>query len=52
MTVRQTGALAYALLRVVDGRIAAQQERVFAAAGAMSASELDKLPEVDVDVPV
>jgi hypothetical protein len=48
VTVRQTGALAYALLRVVDERIGAQQERVFAAARAMSPSELDKLPEVEV----
>jgi hypothetical protein len=48
VTVRQTGALAYALLRVVDERIGAQQERVFAAAGAMKPAELDKLPEVEV----
>ncbi|HVC72366.1 MAG TPA: hypothetical protein VNC80_03375 [Mycobacteriales bacterium] len=52
VTVRQTGTLAYGLLRVVDERIGAQQRRVFAAAGAMSQAELDRLPEVDVDVPV
>jgi hypothetical protein len=52
ITVRQTGALAYALLRLVDERIGAQQQRVFAAAGAMSQAELDRLPEVDVDVTV
>ncbi len=50
VTVRQTGALAYALLHLVDERIGAQQRRVFAAAGAMSQAELDRLPEVDVDV--
>jgi hypothetical protein len=48
VTVRQTGALAYALLRVVDERIGAQQQRVFAAAGTMSQAELDMLPEVEV----
>jgi hypothetical protein len=52
VTVRQTGALAYALLHLVDERIGAQQQRVFAAAGAMSQAELDELPEVEVDVPV
>jgi hypothetical protein len=48
VTVRQTGALAYALLHLVDERIGAQQERVFAAASAMTPSELDALPEVDL----
>jgi hypothetical protein len=48
VTVRQTGALAYALLRTVDERIGEQQQRVFDAAGAMKQSELDKLPEVEV----
>ena len=52
VTVRQTGALAYGLCRLVDERIGAQQRRVFAAAGAMSQAELDRLPEVDVDVTV
>lgn len=51
VTVRQTGALAYALLRLVDERIDAQQQRVFEAAGAMKAAELDKLPEVEVGIP-
>jgi hypothetical protein len=50
VTVRQTGALAYGLLHLVDERIGAQQRRVFAAAGAMSQAELDRLPEVDVDL--
>jgi hypothetical protein len=48
VTVRQTGALAYALLRVVDERIGAQQQLVFDAAGTMTALQLDRLPEVEV----
>jgi hypothetical protein len=48
VTVRQTGALAYALLRMVDDRIDEHQQRVYAAAGALSAAELDRLPEVEV----
>ena len=50
VTVRQTGALAYALLRLVDERIGEQQQRVFEAAGSMKQTELDKLPEVEVGV--
>jgi hypothetical protein len=50
VTVRQTGALAYELLHLVDDRIGTQQRRVFAAAGAMSQAELDRLPEVDVEL--
>jgi hypothetical protein len=48
ITVRQTGALAYALLRLVDERIGEQQQRVFDAAGSMTALQLDRLPEVEV----
>ena len=48
VTVRQTGALAYALLRLVDERIGEQQQKVFTAAGSMSALQLDRLPEVEV----
>jgi hypothetical protein len=48
VTVRQTGALAYALLRVADERIGAQQQKVFDAAGSMTALQLDRLPEVEV----
>ena len=48
VTVRQTGALAYALLRRVDERIDEQQQRVFTATGALSAADLDRLPEVEV----
>lgn len=48
VTVRQTGALAYALLRMVDERIDEHQQRVYAAAGSLSEAELDRLPEVEV----
>jgi hypothetical protein len=47
-TVRQTGALAYALLRLVNDRIGTQQQLVFDAAGTMTALQLDRLPEVEV----
>jgi len=50
VTVRQTGALAYGLVRIVDRRIGEQQQRVFDAAGSLSGSELDRLPEVEVGV--
>lgn len=48
VTVRQTGALAYALTRLVDGRIAEQQERVFTALGPVSAADLEQLPLVEL----
>lgn len=48
VTVRQTGAITFALSRVVDQRIAARQEVVFAALGPMTKDELDKLPLVEV----
>ena len=48
VTVRQTGALAYALLRVIDERINTQQQKVFDAAGSMTALQLDRLPEVEL----
>jgi hypothetical protein len=51
ITVRQTGALAYALLRVVDERIGAQQQRVFEATSTMTALDLDRLPEVEITDP-
>lgn len=51
VSVRQTGALAYGLSRLVDERITAQQQRVFAAVGAMSAAQLEKLPVVEVGSP-
>jgi hypothetical protein len=48
VTIRQTGALAYALLRTVDGRVTARQENLFTAAAAMPAADLDRLPEVRI----
>lgn len=47
-TVRQTGALAYELSELVERRMAEQQERVLAAAKAMSAAELGRLPLIDI----
>lgn len=52
VSVRQTGALAYGLSRLVDERITAQQERVFAAVSGMSAAQLERLPSVEVGPPV
>lgn len=51
LTIRQTGALAYELSRLVDQRITAHQERVFSAATTMSTADLDKLPLIDVNAP-
>jgi hypothetical protein len=48
VAVRQTGALAYALMRRVDTRIEEHQKTVFTAAGAMTPAALAKLPEVSV----
>jgi hypothetical protein len=47
-TVRQTGRLAFELSRIVDGRIKAQQEKVFTTAKAMSADALSDLPSLAV----
>jgi hypothetical protein len=48
VTVRQTGAIAYALSKTVDGRIAKRQEVVFAALNPMTKADLDQLPLVEV----
>jgi hypothetical protein len=48
LTVRQTGAITYGLVRIVDQRIAARQQVVFSALTPMSRAELDKLPLVEV----
>jgi hypothetical protein len=48
VTVRQTGALAYALGRLVDRRISEQQERVREVAATMSAAELAELPLIEL----
>jgi hypothetical protein len=50
LTVRQTGAITFALSRIVDQRIADRQEVLFAALSPMSKAELDKLPLVEVAV--
>lgn len=47
-TVRQTGAIAYELSRVIDQRITDQQARVLANAQGMSKDELDRLPLIEV----
>jgi hypothetical protein len=47
-TVRQTGRLAFELSRMVDGRIKAQQEKVFTTAKAMTADALSDLPSLAV----
>jgi len=51
LTVRQTGAIAYALSGLVNDRIVAQQKKVFAEVGELSQSELDELEEVDLAQP-
>jgi hypothetical protein len=50
LTVRQTGAMAYALSALVDERITAQQEKVFAEVKDTPKSTLDKLTEIEVIV--
>jgi hypothetical protein len=44
VSVRQTGAVAYALTKLVDERITAQQGVVFTAVAAMARPALDNLP--------
>lgn len=51
VSVRQTGAVAYALSGVVDKRITEQQEVVFTAVGAMARPALDKLPVLHLEHP-
>jgi hypothetical protein len=48
LTVRQTGALAYELSQLVDKRITEHEERVRAAANALSKADLEKLPVIDL----
>jgi hypothetical protein len=48
VTVRQTGAITYGLVRIVDKRIAARQQVVFSALTPMTKADLDKLPLVEV----
>jgi hypothetical protein len=51
VTVRQTGALAYQLSLLVDRRITEHQERVLAAANALSPAELSRLDLIEVTAP-
>jgi hypothetical protein len=48
LTVRQTGAIAYALSALVDERIREQQEKVFAEVKDTPQPILDKLPQIEV----
>jgi hypothetical protein len=48
LTVRQTGAIAFELTRIVDRRIAEHQDAVFGELGTMTKSELDRLQLVEV----
>lgn len=48
LTVRQTGAIAFELTRIVDRRIVEHQEAVFAELGTMTKGELDRLQLVEV----
>jgi len=48
LTVRQTGAIAFALSEVVDGRIVAQQEQVFETVRDLPRAELDRLERIEV----
>jgi hypothetical protein len=48
LTVRQTGAIAFELTRIVDRRIAEHQDFVFGEVGTMTKSELDRLQLVEV----
>jgi hypothetical protein len=48
LTVRQTGAIAFELSRIVDRRIAEQQEIVYGALRPMTKVELDRLPLMEV----
>lgn len=49
VSVRQTGAIAYALSSLVDGRITEQQAVVFTAVGAMARPALDVLPVLHLE---
>lgn len=48
LTVRQTGAIAFALSEAVDSRIVAQQTRVFDEVRETPRSDLDRLERIDV----
>ncbi len=48
LTVRQTGAIAFTLSRLVNDRIAEQQAKVFAEVRQTTKADLDKLASLDV----
>ena len=50
-TVRQTGALAYGLSKLVDQRITEHQEKALAAAEKLSTLELNNLNRIELTVP-
>lgn len=51
LTVRQTGAIAFALNGLVNDRIAAQQQQVFGEVKDLTKQDLDELDQVDVAEP-
>lgn len=51
ITVRQTGAIAFALSRLVNDRITAQQEKVFGEVRNAPKADLDKLARLDIAQP-
>ena len=51
VSVRQTGAVAYALSALVDERLSAQQGVVFTAVAAMARPALDVLPQLHLSTP-
>jgi hypothetical protein len=48
-TVRQTGAIAYALSKLIDERVSERQKALLASTQAMSSDELAKLPRIQVN---
>ena len=48
LTVRQTGAIAYALSGLVDGRVTSRQEQIFNELKGMSGADLEQLDRLDV----
>ncbi|CAN5869070.1 hypothetical protein BH20ACT6_BH20ACT6_19660 [soil metagenome] len=51
LTVRQTGAIAFALSGLVNDRIGAQQQTVFGEVSQLSKADLDRLERVDLAHP-
>jgi len=51
LTVKQTGAIAFALSALVNNRISAQQEKVMAEVKDTPKPDLDKLPRLDIAEP-